>query len=87
MSVTHGLASTYRSRSAKCRCEECTAANTERTRAERQRRRELLEAGTADVKHGTASTYTNWLCRCGPCKAAHAVKMWEYQQRRKQVSR
>ena len=66
--ITHGLASTYRS--CGCRCDPCRAANTERTRIERQRREERLARGEVTVQHGKTSTYTNYRCRCDDCRKA-----------------
>lgn len=73
--VTHGTASTYRSATTKCRCVECTAANTERARRERASRAARLKADPTLAPHGRESTYSNWKCRCPLCYAAHSELM------------
>ena len=72
---THGLASTYRNPEYGCRCEACTRANTERARTEQASRRKRQPPSGS---HGRYTTYTNWGCRCGPCKAAGAAKNKAY---------
>ena len=82
--ATHGLASTYRNPDYGCRCEPCTAANTERVRQERQRRAERLAADPSLAPHGSSATYGNWGCRCESCAAAHAqVMAAQWDQRKK----
>ena len=70
--ATHGAASTYRNG---CRCGECRAAHTERTRWERQSRADRLNADPKLAPHGTYTTYENWGCRCKDCAAAHRERM------------
>jgi len=53
----------------KCRCDECTEANTARTK--RRRNARYGEAPPEDI-HGKYSTYSNWGCRCELCLAAGA---------------
>jgi len=65
---THGLASTYRGYG--CRCDECTRANTERTRLERADR---FSRQPPKGSHGKATTYSNWGCRCGRCRKANTA--------------
>jgi hypothetical protein len=76
MTWQHG-ASGYRTYG--CRCEICTADNTERARKERAARyaKRVLVAGVlvavdAHLSHGSVTTYTNWGCRCRPCGSAHS---------------
>jgi hypothetical protein len=80
MTVTHGLASTYRSRNGGCRCVDCCRANTERARREKANR--ATRTPPADA-HGKASTYSNWRCRCEPCTTAHST----YLRNRRQQAR
>lgn len=55
-----------------CRCEVCTAANTEYATAARNRRIVRLLNDPSLATHGKASTYINWGCRCDECKVAGA---------------
>jgi hypothetical protein len=60
-----------------CRCDVCTAANTEYVRHRRH-------APIPDtVTHGKASTYTNSSCRCDACTSAHRALMAEQRVARK----
>lgn len=61
-----------------CRCEQCTEANRERTRARR-----AAHAGTPaeEFRHG-ATGYTDYGCRCETCKDGHRVSCRESQLRR-----
>lgn len=63
---THGLAATYVNGG--CRCEACTAANTERVMRKRRERGE--RAVPPGIAHG-AAVYVNWGCRCDICTPAH----------------
>jgi hypothetical protein len=51
-----------------CRCGVCREAN--RTRHAKNRENRKARLATADVPHGSASTYGNWGCRCEPCRDA-----------------
>jgi len=82
MPPTHGIASTYRSRSA-CRCDACREANTARYRAEKQARAARLAVDPTLAPHGKVTTYTNWGCRCAPCSQANADRCREWKQRRR----
>lgn len=62
-----------------CRCNDCTAANTERCRNQQQRR--VADPTAADrAGHGNASTYQNYGCRCRPCTEANSAKSAAYKQ-------
>jgi len=74
----HGHAARY---TQGCRCQECTAANTERCRG--QQRRRVADPAAADrAGHGKASTYQNYGCRCRPCTEANSAKSVAYKARR-----
>ena len=60
-----------------CRCDICTAANTEVAMAGRRTRTERLAADPTLAEHGRRSTYTNWGCRCEPCTEAHSLFLRE----------
>lgn len=77
---THGLASTYRSRRYKCRCEPCRLAHRELCQQEKASRRERLAANPSIAPHGVGATYRNWACRCGPCSAANAEECRAWYQ-------
>jgi rubredoxin len=65
----------------RCRCPDCTAANTA-YQAQRTRTRQLLLAEGAEVTHGTRATYTNWGCRCPACVAANTARSASYRRKR-----
>lgn len=50
-----------------CRCRECRAANTEKSRRRR--------ATGKPKQHGSATTYSNYGCRCEPCREAWRAHM------------
>lgn len=70
----HGTPSMYNSG---CRCDDCRAANAERIRGLRARRRERLKTGEAEIEHGL-SAYNNWGCRCEVCTLANSQACREY---------
>jgi hypothetical protein len=74
----HGTTNGYSNR--KCRCDRCTAANTESLRHWRDSSR---VRPAAEVPHGTAGGYQNWGCRCGQCRIAHAEarRHWYHRTR------
>lgn len=84
MSMTHGLAGTYRDPKNGCRCPLCTKANTDRTRRERQDRATRLAADPSLAPHGSYTTYTNWGCRCAPCVKANSDSCHARKVRRRQ---
>lgn len=84
MTAAHGKAGTYRNQNYACRCDDCTAANTERARRERRSRRERLAADPTLAPHGDVQTYKNWGCRCEPCTAVHAEACRQYKARKRQ---
>lgn len=45
-------------------------------------RRVRLDADPTLTKHGSLSTYVNWLCRCGPCREANAENGRKYRERK-----
>ena len=53
-----------------CRCEVCRAANADRHRELRARRRTSEPENDKRLDHGTRSTYVNHGCRCKPCAEA-----------------
>lgn len=74
--MRHGTLHTYRS--AKCRCDECRAANAASRREYVARIRERKDAATGEppsprVPHGTTNAYSNYKCRCDECRAAWAA--------------
>ena len=73
--VSHGEQSGYY---AGCRCEPCTAANTDRIRKARADRHERMRRDPSVAPHGTASTYQNWGCRCADCTAAKRQQFKQY---------
>lgn len=75
-----GSASGYRSGG--CRCDECKAAHSARTKAERRQRQQRLPE--ADVVHGTWGTYSNWGCRCEECVRAGSEMNAENRRKRKE---
>lgn len=75
---SHG-ASGYRSYG--CRCDVCTAANTERARGERAARKARFADNPNLAPHGSVHTYGNWGCRCAACKAANSRKSREWKRR------
>ncbi|SEF34351.1 hypothetical protein SAMN05421837_107333 [Amycolatopsis pretoriensis] len=88
----HGNASTYVNHG--CRCQWCTAANTERGREQRRVRfasRRIVDgvlvAPVPQHRHGIANTYTNWGCRCAPCAGAHRRASRDRYWRRVAVTR
>lgn len=70
----HGTASCYVH--LKCRCVECTEANTRRGRRQRQAR---LRMPVPAHLHGTENAYDNYGCRCAACKAAGSEKNRRYR--------
>lgn len=61
-----------------CRCEVCTAANTEHVRRVRERRKARLLASPApesDPGHGTIGGYDAG-CRCEACRLIRQVRHW-----------
>ena len=47
------------------------------------RRRKRAELATSlDVKHGSVSTYSNYMCRCQPCRQAKSVDNAKRNRRR-----
>lgn len=70
----HGTYAKYHSG---CRCWRCTKANAEYNAVNRCLREKRLRDGLApkNLKHGDASTFTNWGCRCKSCVDAHAKKL------------
>lgn len=69
----HGTLNGYNN--LRCRCDECTLANTESVR---QLREERSKREVPPEIHGKATTYANWVCRCDACTAAHAVERRKY---------
>lgn len=70
-----------------CRCNVCRGAQAQRVGRRRDERRQWLVmddegrlVSTADVAHGSTSTYNNWLCRCAPCSRVQAA---DQRQRRR----
>lgn len=53
-----------------CRCDRCRKANSDISRARRERRR---AAKVPEHLHGTYTGYVNWSCRCDRCKEANNV--------------
>lgn len=53
----------------KCRCPQCTEANSRMCREQRRRVKER-NAPVPDYAHGTSTGYTYWSCRCNECKRA-----------------
>jgi len=72
----HGTPSKY---NAGCRCDACTAAHRERTRAWREA---VAGLPAVFVPHGL-NGYRNYGCRCETCKAAASEDNRAYRQRRK----
>ena len=48
------------------------AAEYHQRRREERARRLADPQVFASLQHGTRSTFVNWKCRCGPCRAADA---------------
>lgn len=65
-----------------CRCEICRAGHSAYTLKRRYERRDLLLADPTLAKHGSGSTYTNWMCRCRPCTDAWGAVRTALNQRR-----
>lgn len=66
----HGTLRRYQSVIYRCRCQECTTANTNAWKEEKRRRIARLAADPTIIKHGTYNGYHNWGCRCDPCMNA-----------------
>lgn len=69
----HGTAARYQS--SRCRCEECTKANTEYCR------RYTGAKPRVEPAHGTITRYKSRRCRCDECRAANAAKMRAHRSR------
>lgn len=80
----HGTAARY---NAGCRCPDCRGAYSKYHWArqwERAGRRRLVDGrlvATEAAVHGSANTYTNWMCRCEPCTTAQRERMRQYKRR------
>lgn len=74
----HGTEGGYTNQ--RCRCPDCTAANTAAV-LNRKARREPLPPD--DPRHGTPNGYTNHGCHCDHCRAAAATAAREQYARRK----
>lgn len=42
-----------------------------------------VQAGDGDPRHGSTSTYSNYMCRCDLCRAAQAAYMRDLRRRRR----
>lgn len=74
---THGTASTYRSTKYRCRCIECTKANT---------LYQMRLRGREPKRHGVYTSYVNYGCRCEPCKVAGAERNKAYYEEQKRLA-
>lgn len=63
----HGTATGYQYG---CRCGDCRGAHAAANRLARARRARALPETTAQLVHGTRSTYVNHGCRCSACDEA-----------------
>lgn len=80
--ITHGGSGTAYANYG-CRCDECKAANSERTK---RRRLERYQETAPPGAHGKYSTYSNWGCRCEPCSLAGAEHNKDsYEKRKKEA--
>lgn len=66
----------------RCRCVECTEANTLYQREANARRAALLKENPDAAPHGKVNTYVAWGCRCAPCSKAHSDSMERSWMRR-----
>jgi hypothetical protein len=88
MALQHGVRTTYVKH--KCRCAECTRANTEYRRdVDRQHKAETVDGSNGRPyvlgrEHGTTATYLRH-CRCDECCAAYAVKNADQKTRRREA--
>lgn len=67
------------------RTPQARAAQRDAIATQRAHRRALTatNGGVAPTAHHTNSTYLNWGCRCGPCRADHAERQNQRNARRR----
>ena len=80
MAYTHGLPSSYIKYG--CRCADCTKANRDRVRGQRERRF-AAPKNPDDPRHGKPTFYSNYGCRCEACIDAWSLKCKEHYAKRK----